>query len=89
MNGETMLTAVELAERWALHPGTLAHWRSYKRGPTYKKIGTRILYALKDVEAYESENAVTSKGENQPKVKPPVGVRSRSAKPRARRPSAS
>jgi hypothetical protein len=83
------VTPVELAARWGLHPGTLAHWRSYKRGPTYTKIGTRIIYALKDVEAYETENAVTSKGENQPKVRPPGGVRARSPKPRARRPSVS
>jgi hypothetical protein len=71
-NGETMLTAVELATRWALHPGTLAHWRSYKRGPTYKKIGARILYALKDVEAYEKTNSITSEAASQPRVKKPT-----------------
>lgn len=47
------LTTVELGERWGIHPGTLVNWRTYRRGPAYRKIGTRITYDLADVEAFE------------------------------------
>lgn len=73
----TMLTSVQLAERWALHPGTLAHWRTQGEGPPYKKVGRRILYDLKDVELYERVSTI------KPKVAAsPAGV---AARRRARR----
>ncbi|WP_425330011.1 helix-turn-helix transcriptional regulator [Terrirubrum flagellatum] len=49
------LTIADLCERWSfiVKPQTLAKWRAARRGPAYKKIGGRILYALADVEKYE------------------------------------
>lgn len=43
----------ELADRWRVSPRTLERWRWRKTGPTFTKIGGRVVYALADVEAYE------------------------------------
>lgn len=49
----TSLTTAELGERWGLNPGTLANWRMFKRGPKYRKIGSRVTYDLDAVIEYE------------------------------------
>ena len=43
----------ELADRWRISPRTLERWRWRKSGPSYHKIGGRVVYAVDDVEAYE------------------------------------
>lgn len=43
----------ELAERWRISPRTLERWRWRKTGPSYIKLGGRVVYAVSDVEAYE------------------------------------
>lgn len=43
----------ELASRWRISPRTLERWRWRKTGPSYTKIGGRVVYAVEDVEAYE------------------------------------
>ncbi len=45
----------ELAERWNISSRTLERWRWLGKGPRYLKIGGRCVYALADVEAFESE----------------------------------
>jgi len=35
-----------------IHPRTLNNWRSQKRGPTYVKMGERVVYRRSDLEAY-------------------------------------
>ena len=35
-----------------IHPRTLNNWRSQKRGPTYAKMGGRVVYRIEDLEAY-------------------------------------
>ena len=54
-----MLTAKELADRWATSVAALANWRSAERGPAYVKLGRRVRYRLDDVERFEREHTVT------------------------------
>lgn len=51
------LTPKQLCTRWenAVCIGTLANWRNKNKGPSYIKIGKKILYLKKAVEAYEQE----------------------------------
>jgi hypothetical protein len=61
MNNERkFLTPAELVQRWnnAVSVGTLANWRNKKRGPGYQKVGSRVLYPLEKVVAWEASNAV-------------------------------
>lgn len=50
------LTEKELAARWGLHPGTLAHWRSKGIGPQFVKLGRSVRYRVADVEEYERKS---------------------------------
>ena len=47
-----LLTPEEVSQATGLSVETLAQWRSRKRHLPYLKIGRRIRYDLKDVEAY-------------------------------------
>lgn len=60
----TTLTTAELGERWGMHPGTLANWRLFKRGPVYQKKGTRVTYTLEAVEAFEKASEITPRVES-------------------------
>ena len=51
------LNEVELATRWSIAIKTLQRWRSDGRGPLFCKLGTRVTYLIKDVEAYELQVA--------------------------------
>ena len=42
-----------LSRRWRVSPRTLERWRWLKTGPSYIKIGGRVVYRLEDVVAYE------------------------------------
>lgn len=57
---ERHLTPNDLADRWGVSRGHLANERSDGRGPTYLKIGSRVLYRLADIETYESARLVTA-----------------------------
>jgi hypothetical protein len=50
------LTPKELATRWKLNPQTLANWRALGKGPPYSKIGTKVLYPVEGIHAFESIN---------------------------------
>lgn len=52
----------QLSERWGgqIKPRTLANWRSQGVGPTFRRIGGRVLYAIEDVIAYEEASAAGS-----------------------------
>lgn len=52
------LTEDELASRWAMTTKTLYRWRTQNKGPSYMKLGKKILYPLAAVEAYESQISV-------------------------------
>jgi hypothetical protein len=44
----------DLAERWLLSTRTLERWRWSGDGPSYIKVGARVIYRLEDIEAYEA-----------------------------------
>ena len=50
------LNQIDLADRWNISERTLERWRWTGEGPTYLKIGGRVVYRLEDIEAYEAEN---------------------------------
>jgi hypothetical protein len=47
------LTPKELAQRWRLNHQTLANWRHKRQGPPFVRIGTRVLYPMEGVQAFE------------------------------------
>ena len=54
------LNQVELSRRWSISPRTLERWRWLGQGPQYLKIGGRVVYCLRDIEAYEAQQIRTS-----------------------------
>lgn len=51
----THLTPEEAAARLRCSKGTLANWRVKGGGPRFLKIGRKVLYAVKELEAWESK----------------------------------
>ena len=45
----------ELAARWKISHRTLERWRWAQEGPRYLKLGSRVIYRLSDIEAFERE----------------------------------
>ena len=50
------LTPRETAQRLRIDHKTLANWRVQGRGPKFVKIGSKVVYRVADVEAFESGN---------------------------------
>lgn len=52
------LTPDEVVGRWggAICRGTLANWRSKGKGPEFVKVGSRVVYPLDKLEAWENQN---------------------------------
>jgi hypothetical protein len=48
-----LLTEIMLADRWVCSVARLQRWRTVSEGPQYLKIVGKVLYRLKDIEAYE------------------------------------
>jgi hypothetical protein len=48
------LNQIELSRRWGFSPRTLEGWRWFGKGPTFVKVGGRVLYRLKDIETFEA-----------------------------------
>lgn len=53
-----MLAPAEVEERYSISKGTLANWRSAKRGPKYYKVGRKALYDVNDLEDFFLHNPV-------------------------------
>jgi len=53
-----LLTEKMLADRWACSVARLQRWRTVGQGPPYFKIVGKVLYRLKDIEAYEEASLV-------------------------------
>lgn len=49
----THLTGAQLAERFHVHPGTPANWRTDGWGPKWIKPGKIVLYPIEEVEEFE------------------------------------
>lgn len=56
------LTPAEVAEKLCVNVGTLANWRVVGYGPKFVKFGRKVLYAEREVVAFEklSEHEDTS-----------------------------
>ncbi|HQS93750.1 MAG TPA: DNA-binding protein [Alphaproteobacteria bacterium] len=52
---DILFTADALSARWGIATQTLSQWRWNSKGPKYLKMGKRILYPLKEVEAFETK----------------------------------
>lgn len=74
---------VELARRWKLSARTLERWRWQGTGPSFLKVGGRVLYRLEDIEAFEA--AKMRAGETLPARSPVFTPRLVSPAPRALR----
>ena len=63
MDKTQFLDAFQLAERWGMHPQTLARWRRKQEGPKFIKAQhpIRILYPIVEVEEYEQQNPFLKK----------------------------
>jgi len=53
-----ILTEKMLADRWVCSVARLQRWRTVGEGPPYLKIVGKVLYRLKDIEAYEEASLV-------------------------------
>ena len=51
------LNQVQLARRWSLSPRTLERWRFHGTGPSYLKVGGRVLYRVTEIEAFEASSS--------------------------------
>lgn len=56
----------ELADRWRISERTLEKWRHFGRGPSFLKIGGRVMYRLDDIEAFEAKQVRTSTAASSP-----------------------
>ncbi len=50
------LTSEEAAARARVKKGTLANWRSQKKGPPFSKRGAKVVYPLDKFEQWEAAN---------------------------------
>jgi hypothetical protein len=53
MRERTFLTQKELSDRWRLSSRTLEGWRVKGIGPTYVRIGSRVIYSVEAVLKFE------------------------------------
>lgn len=53
-----LLTEKMLADRWVCSVARLQRWRTVGEGPPYLKIVGKVLYRLKDIDAYEEASLV-------------------------------
>lgn len=62
-----MINERQLADRWGMNPGTFGVWRNKGKGPPYLKLEGKVMYALKDIIAYENAKKVFPAQENEKK----------------------
>ncbi len=58
MQTKLMVGAKEAAKLFSIAPGTLANWRSAKRGPKFYKAKRKVLYKLSELEDFFTANPV-------------------------------
>lgn len=64
------LRTPEAARFLGLSDRTLEKHRVYGTGPTYKKLGGRVVYAVRDLQAWAERGTVTSTSDPTPPVLP-------------------
>ena len=60
------LTSKEIADRWRLSDRTLANWRSAGKGPPFIRVGSRVLYPVEGIHAYEKLSQQWLSNDEQP-----------------------
>ena len=68
MQTKICLTQKELARRWAISHRTLERWRWTGEGPSFMKLGGRVIYRLEDVLSFELANLHQSEAVQAAKV---------------------
>jgi hypothetical protein len=53
MGDKAFLTSKELSDRWRLSDQTLANWRHAGKGPPFTRVGSRVLYPIDGINAFE------------------------------------
>ena len=54
------INTADLARRWNLTTITLSRWRVHGKGPTFLKLGRRVVYRLEDIEEFEKKRLKAS-----------------------------
>lgn len=54
----------DAAKRLGVAPRTLENWRGDGKGPKFRKLGRRVVYADSDLEAYSRDHTRTSTGDS-------------------------
>ena len=49
----SLLNPRQLAARWGMSEKTLERWRTLGTGPTYLKLGSRVMYPLASIAQHE------------------------------------
>lgn len=62
------LTSKEVADRWRLSDQTLANWRSAGKGPPFTRVGTRVLYPIEGIHAFEKLDSTWLSTDNSPET---------------------
>ncbi|UCE07462.1 MAG: helix-turn-helix domain-containing protein [bacterium] len=58
MISKEMLNDLEAARLLGLRPQTLRNWRHKQRGPSYIKLGRRVVYKLSDLSEYLTKHRI-------------------------------
>jgi excisionase family DNA binding protein len=56
------LTRPEAAVLLGLAVGTLQNWASARRGPSFHRVGSRVLYDVRDLHAYVAAGRIEMEG---------------------------
>ncbi len=57
-NLKKMLAPADVENSYSVPVGTLANWRSAKKGPKYFKVNRKVLYRPEDLEEFFGANPV-------------------------------
>jgi hypothetical protein len=70
MGDKPFLTSKELSDRWRLSDQTLANWRYAGKGPPFTRVGSRVLYPIDGINAFEklSTNRLSNAEDQQSSV---------------------
>jgi hypothetical protein len=60
---DQFLTGKQLARRWGLSRRTLERWRWLDQGPTYVKLGGKVVYRITDIADFERANVHLEKSQ--------------------------
>lgn len=52
---DLFIDQIQLSRRWKLSHRTLERWRWLGQGPSYTKLGKRVVYRLTDIEQFETD----------------------------------